>query len=788
MTTGLPQPTINAFDLNFILKGLGGLLLLGVGVAAYRSLFQERPLYELSAAELASSSPDQGNTDRSAPTNTTDRPQPLALIEEAGARRADRSALAAQPEATTIRLRPQHLPRQNFGFPSAVAIAPPTASPIESSDRTIQLTPRDLNPARSTTTDLNIARHLQQQRRPEAAAATTIAVAPAPPRVRPQLPQLVAGTASAQAGSEPIEPLDVSMLLSPPPLAEVGAEAGAEAGTGPVAAVSNAAAPNPADTTAPQPFTLPGIQSTAGQPVAINPKDGIFVDQFKIAGNTVFSAEELARVTHAALTPDRAIDYTKRLQTGETKLARVLTPAELITASDAITRYYTDKGFVNSGAYVPEDVLKGGTPEIRVVEGGIESIQVSIDPPKSFGLAMPLNRGYVEQRIAQAMGSPLNLNRLLEGVKQLELDPLIESIDTELSPGVRTGQSILKVRVRQAKTFGASFQIDNSRSSSVGSLRQLLTLQQANILGLGDRLTASYGRTKGSNSWDLGYTIPINPKDGTLSLRYNSSFGRIIEEPFADLNIASTSRTYEVKLRQPIVKKPEEEIAVSLTASRYNSKGTIVGDQPLPTRGADDSGRTVVTAIRLGQEWTKKKPKQLLSFQSELSLGVNALGATIKDEAPDGQFMSWRGRGQLVRLVAPDTIWTVRGELQLADRPLVPSEQFSLGGVDTVRGYRPNTLLSDGGWLASTELQIPVMRFPKSKGLVQIAPFLDMGGGWNQGGDAPKTSQLMSTGLGIIWKQGNRFTARLDWGFPLRAVDKDIRQDGPHFSILLRPF
>jgi hemolysin activation/secretion protein len=307
-------------------------------------------------------------------------------------------------------------------------------------------------------------------------------------------------------------------------------------------------------------------------------------------------------------------------------------------------------------------------------------------------------------------------------------------------------------------------------------------------LGLGDRLTASYGRTKGSNSWDLGYTIPINPKDGTLSLRYNSSFGRIIEEPFADLNIASTSRTYEVKLRQPIVKKPDEEIAVSLTASRYNSKGTIVGDQPLPTRGADDSGRTVVTAIRLGQEWTKKKPKQLLSFQSEFSLGVNALGATIKEEAPDGQFMSWRGRGQLVRLVAPDTIWTMRGELQLADRPLVPSEQFSLGGVDTVRGYRPNTLLSDGGWLASTELQIPVMRFPKSKGLVQIAPFLDMGGGWNQGGDAPKTSQLMSTGLGIIWKQGNRFTARLDWGFPLRAVDKDIRQDGPHFSILFNPF
>jgi hemolysin activation/secretion protein len=781
MTTGLPQPTINSFDLNIALKGLGGLLLLGGGLAAYRGFFQERPLYELSAAELATSSTDQGDIDRSVRTTAPDRSQPLALVETSGLRAADRSA-ATQPDSTTMRLRPQHLPRQNFGFPSAVAIAPPTASPIEQGAGTIRLTPQDLNPA-----GLNIARHLQQTPIAQSPATQAPESQSAAPKLRPPLPQLVAGTATAslpdlgphsEPNSGPIEPLDVSMLLSPPPLVALVDGAAAEP-----EAIADAVDPGAA-----QPFTLPGIRSTAGQAVAINPKEGIFVDQFKIAGNTVFPAEELARVTHAALTPDSAIDYTKRLQTGETKLARVLTPAELITASDAITRYYTDKGFVNSGAYVPEDVLKGGTPEIRVVEGGIEAIQVSIDPPKSFGLAMPLNRGYVEQRIAQAMGSPLNLNRLLEGVKQLELDPLIESIDTELSPGVRTGQSILKVRVRQAKTFGASLQVDNSRSSSVGSLRQLLTLQQANILGLGDRLTASYGRTKGSNTWDLGYTIPINPKDGTLSLRYNSSFGRIIEAPFDVLNIASTSRTYEVKLRQPIVKKPDEEIAVSLTASRYNSRGTIVGDQPLPTRGADDQGRTVVTAIRLGQEWTKKKPKQLLSFQSEFSLGVNALGATINGKAPDSQFMSWRGRGQLVRLVAPDTIWTMRGELQLADRPLVPSEQFSLGGVDTVRGYRPNTLLSDGGWLASTELQIPIMRFPKSKGLVQIAPFLDMGGGWNQGGDAPKTSQLMSTGLGLIWKQGNRFTARLDWGFPLRSVDKDVRQDGPHFSILLHPF
>jgi len=38
--------------------------------------------------------------------------------------------------------------------------------------------------------------------------------------------------------------------------------------------------------------------------------------------------------------------------------------------------------------------------------------------------------------------------------------------------------------------------------------------------------------------------------------------------------------------------------------------------------------------------------------------------------------------------LAPDTLLLVRGNVQLADRALVPIEQFSLGGLESVRGYR----------------------------------------------------------------------------------------------------
>jgi hemolysin activation/secretion protein len=113
-------------------------------------------------------------------------------------------------------------------------------------------------------------------------------------------------------------------------------------------------------------------------------------------------------------------------------------------------------------------------------------------------------------------------------------------------------------------------------------------------------------------------------------------------------------------------------------------------------------------------------------------------------------------------------------------------EQMSLGGADTVRGYRSNSLLTDNGWLTSAELRLPIARFPKSKTVLQLAPFFDMGGGWNHDGEAIKPGLLMSTGVGLVLRIGNQFSGRIDYGIPLTSTDRSgqsLRQNGVHFSL-----
>ena len=68
-------------------------------------------------------------------------------------------------------------------------------------------------------------------------------------------------------------------------------------------------------------------------------------------------------------------------------------------------------------------------------------------------------------------------------------------------------------------------------------------------------------------------------------------------------------------------------------------------------------------------------------------------------------FFAWRGQAQLVRLLAPDTLFIARTDVQLADRALVPLEQVGVGGQETVRGYRQDLLLADECCLCSGDLQ-----------------------------------------------------------------------------------
>ncbi|HLO50553.1 MAG TPA: ShlB/FhaC/HecB family hemolysin secretion/activation protein [Kamptonema sp.] len=495
----------------------------------------------------------------------------------------------------------------------------------------------------------------------------------------------------------------------------------------------------------------------------------IRVERFEFEGNTAFSSTELSEITQKFI-------------------GREITFAELLEVETAITKKYVDAGYINSGAVIPADQTfprAGAIVKIQIVEGGLAEIRVTG--------TRRLNSNYVRSRLEIATRRPLNRNRLLEALQLLQLDPQIANISAELQAGTRPEQSRLEVRVKEADTFSVELFADNDRSPSVGSFRRGVRINQANLVGLGDGLDVSYANTDGSNELNASYTIPINPRNGTVRFAAGFSKTNVIEEPFDSLDIEGKSRTYELTYRQPVIQKPDRELALGLTFSRQESDTTLLGEKFQLSPGANDRGETRVSAIRFFQEYVQRSPNQVFAARSQFSFGTSLFGATVNDNEPDSRFFAWRGQAQYVRRLAPETLLVLRTDAQLATSSLLSLEQIGIGGSQTVRGYRQDLLLSDSGLLASAEVRIPVWRLPKVKGILQVAPFIDFGVGWNYSGEKvnPDSNVLLGAGLGLIWQMSDRFSARLDYSIPLIDVnsgDRTWQEKGLYFRINYFPF
>ncbi|MEN9567630.1 MAG: hypothetical protein RLZZ69_2826 [Cyanobacteriota bacterium] len=190
---------------------------------------------------------------------------------------------------------------------------------------------------------------------------------------------------------------------------------------------------------------------------------------------------------------------------------------------------------------------------------------------------------------------------------------------------------------------------------------------------------------------------------------------------------------------------------------------------------------------QLFQDFVKRNDREVLALRSQLSLGVDALNSTINDDGePDSTFVSWRGQSQWTRRLDKDFLLLLRGDVQLSAGSLVASEQFRIGGINSTRGYRQDLSLGDDGLFASAELRIPILRYQKLDGLLQVTPFFDFGTVWNTDDLEIANTTLASLGLGLNLALGDKFNARLDWGIPLVDLEtkgSSLQEDGIHFFV-----
>jgi hemolysin activation/secretion protein len=491
----------------------------------------------------------------------------------------------------------------------------------------------------------------------------------------------------------------------------------------------------------------------------------IQVKKVNVTGSTIFK-------------PEKFNSIMKSVEGREVSLE------ELRKIADAITQLYLDRGYITSRAVLVDQTINDGVVEIRVFEGGIEKIEIQG--------TKHLNPNYVRSRIALGTGQPLSTEKLENQLRLLRFDPLLENIEASLRPGTQIGKSILVVRVTENRNFSGQLGVDNFSPPSIGSERLGISGSYNNLTGNGDEIAASFYRTLqgGANIYDASYRLPINGMNGTLQLRTNINNNEVVQGAFKNLQIGGESQLYEINYRQPIVRSPKEELALSLGFAVQNGQ-TFLFAAPRPFGlGPDKNGNSRTRVVKFGQDYVVRDSGGAWSGRSLFSFGVGLFDGTINDDPiPDSRFFSWLAQIQRVQRINQDNLFIASAELQLTPDPLLPSQQFVVGGGQSVRGFRQNARAADNGFRLSIENRMTIGRDGSGNPLLQIAPFFDAGMVWNVDKN-PNLLQsqrfLAGTGIGVLVQPLPGLNIRVDYAIPLVDLDdkgNNAQDDGLYFSV-----
>ena len=510
----------------------------------------------------------------------------------------------------------------------------------------------------------------------------------------------------------------------------------------------------------------------------------VFVRDVRVIGNTAFSDQEIAEVT--------APFKNRTLMTEDLERLRL-----------ALTLLYVNKGYLTSGAIIPDQDVMSGVITVQIIEGKLT--RIDIEGNRWF------SSSFLRDRISLGIRTPVSLAPLQEQLQSLQQDRRIERINAELRPGDQQGDSLLNVRVADKQPFHASMEVNNYQTPLVGEIRGVGTLINDNLTGHGDPLRLSYGQSSGAFPiLNASYALPFTRYGTTFSPYYRRNGFKLIEPPFTPLNIKTNSELIGMSLRQPIYVTATDEVALSIIGEHVFTQSFLFNGTPdqmtFNSFPGFQNGAATVSALRFAQDWTHRTFDTVLAVRSRFSVGLNALGATINanPDTPDGQFFSWLGQAQGIKQFGDNLLgMQLLGhmDLQLTNSPLFPVEQVALGGRYTVRGYREVTILRDNSFIASVEPRFPLFRWANGQPMFQFAPFVDVAHGWSIGDNhatviaslANPVNTLASVGAGLRWNilPDDKAIFEVYWGQQLNHVPSNgntIQSHGVHLGIVANLF
>jgi len=487
--------------------------------------------------------------------------------------------------------------------------------------------------------------------------------------------------------------------------------------------------------------------------------------------------------------------------------------------ANALTSCYVSNSFLTSFVDVPGNSTPTETLSLNVREGVLMSQDITIKnkiSDKTCG-DLRLDPAYVAQRIYSGYLDPLKTIELEEKLKVLQMDSRIEHIEASLHPVDDVGatkeggctarwQNSLKepkdnsltetlcsirncnrltVNVLESPVVDTLLSSDYAMKSeevndSIHGISTFFPIVNSN----GDGLRLSYQRNRSDSLrlLRLGYNRPTNFQGSELRFESAIYETQVTEPEFRALDINGERRAFSLKYHHKHVQELWEGRTTVVGFSHQRGQSFVFGNQGFPlVPGYSEDGKSSTTVLSIGRErLTRFRDREgLFAFSVFANLGVDMFGATRNSgQQPDGQFFSlhFALQNTLNYAAGRQISYTIDGQLS-ADR-LLPSEQFSVGGLQSMRGFSSGARTGDSGFKFSIYGDISDPREILA-GKIVFGAYANIGGAWRNVSGQNDSHGKYIAGVGLSANYENhKFPVNLqfDIAAPLAKETENTRQ------------
>jgi hemolysin activation/secretion protein len=516
-----------------------------------------------------------------------------------------------------------------------------------------------------------------------------------------------------------------------------------------------------------------GEPGTQPQPVA-KAMPHFYIQEYQVHGNGhLLTQEEFERAVYPFLGPYR-------------------TPDDVEQARAALEKTYKDKGYPFVAVEIPQQGVTSGVIVLQVVKNEVGRLRVhgsryySLDEIRRE--APSLSEGTVP-----------NFSRVTDDIRTLNELP-DRQIAPSVHPGVVPGTVDVDLNVKDTVPVHGSVELNNRYSTGTTALRLNGSIEYDNL-------------------WQLGHTIQgsfqLSPEDVTQVKVFSGFYSAhvpgapwltvILQGTEQNSNVNTLGGTGVVGTGQTIggrvvIAMPSKTDFFNSLSLGFDYKHATQDLMTGGTAQANAFNFTPVTYYPVSASYSATWLKKDVG-ETDLNASVNANMQTISSSTAifglnrfgaTGSFIYFRGDISHTHELPEGFQAYAKLQGQASGQPLISNEQFSEGGLGTVRGYLESEALGDNGIIGTVEVRTPSLGSLISKSVGQsidewrIYAFGDWGDvGINQPLlEQQSTFKLASVGGGMRLRTFSHFNGSIDAALPLDQ-GPDTNAYSPHLTFRL---